>query len=40
MLNRCLDYFIDSSFQAVNRPFLLFENKSDRNVRTGYFFQK
>ena len=36
--NRYLDYLIDPFFQRLNRYFvLLFENKDDREVQTGYF---
>ena len=33
-----LDFFIEPSFQGVNRPFVLnFENKDDRTVHTKYY---
>ena len=36
-----LDFLIDSSFQGVNRLFvLLFENEGDRKVHTGYYLPK
>ena len=39
--NRYLDYLIDPSFHGVNRIFvLLFENRTDRKVHTGYFLPK
>ena len=39
--NRYLDSLIDPGFQGVNGLFVLpFENKTDRNVHTGYFFPK
>ena len=41
MQNRYLDYLIDPSFQGVNRLFALsFENRTDREVHTGYFYPK
>ena len=39
--NRYLDYLIDPNFHGVNRIFvLLFENRTDRKVHTGYFLPK
>ena len=39
--NRYLDNLIDPSFQWDNKFFVLsFENRTDREVRTGYFLQK
>ena len=39
--NRHLDYLIDPSFQELNRLFVLsFENRTDREVPTGYFIPK
>ena len=39
--NRYLDYLIDPSFQGANRVFVLsFENKTDREVHTGYHIPK
>ena len=36
--NQCLDLIIDSSFQGINRFFvLLFENEEDRKVHTRYY---
>ena len=35
------EYLTDPTFQGVNRLFVLFfENKNDREARTGYFLQK
>ena len=39
-VNQYLDFLTDPSFQGVNRPFLSFENESDRKVHTGYYFPK
>ena len=37
-VNQYLDFLIDTSFQGVNRLFvLLFENDGDRKVHTGYY---
>ena len=37
-VNQYLDFLIDTSFQGVNRLFvLLFENHGDRKVHTGYY---
>ena len=39
--NQYLDYLTDSSFQGVNRLFVLsFENITDRTAHTGYYFPK
>ena len=39
--NRYLDYLVDPSFQGVNKRFVLsFENRTDREVNTGYFLPK
>ena len=39
--NQYLDFLIDTSFQGVNRLFVLwFENEEDRKVRTGYNISK
>ena len=39
--NQCLDLVIDSSFQGINRLFvLLFENEEDRKVHTRYYLPK
>ena len=39
--NRYLDYLIDPNFHGVNRIFvLLFENRTDRKVHTGYYLPK
>ena len=37
--NQYLDYLIDSSFQGMKRLFALpFENITNRNANTGYYF--
>ena len=39
--NIYFDYLLDSSFQGVNKFFiLLFENRADRTVHTGYYIPK
>ena len=39
--NRYLDFLNDPSFQGANRLFVSsFENKSDRELDIGFFFQK
>ena len=39
--NRYIDYLTDPRFQRVNRLFVLsFENRTDREVHTGYFLPK
>ena len=39
--NQDLEFLIDTSFQAVNRLFVLsFENEDDRKVQTGYYLPK
>ena len=39
--NQYFDYLTDSSFQGVNRLFVLsFENITDRTAHTGYYFPK
>ena len=39
--NRHLDFFIDPSFQGVNKLFVFsFENKDDRRVSIKYYFPK